>query len=103
MLGFVGGLSIGFLGTAVIKANPLGFVGLGSGIGIIGAAGRAGNARPSSSRYIRERGEVYERAYSESYERRFLERRRNAAMLGGLTGGVFGFGLLLLLLSQITT
>jgi hypothetical protein len=103
MLGFIGGLPIGFLGPAVIKANPLGFVGIGSGIGIIGAAGRVGNTKPSSSRYIRERGEVYERAYSESYEKRFLERRRNAATLGGLTGGVVGFGLLFLLLSQIKT
>ena len=103
MLGFIGGLPIGFLGALVIQGDPAGFIGLGSGVGIIGAAWRVGNAKPPPSRYIRERGEAYERSYSESYEKRLRERRRNAAMLGGLVGGVVGFGILFALLSQITT
>jgi len=103
MLGFIGGLPIGFLGTLVIQGDPAGFIGLGSGVGIIGAAWRVGNAKPPPSQYIRERGEAYERSYSEGYEKRLRERRRNAAMLGGLAGGVVGFGILFALLSQITT
>jgi hypothetical protein len=103
MLGFIGGLPIGFLGTSVIKSNAVGFIGIASGVGIIGAAWRTGNTTPPPSGHIRERGEAYEHSYSESYKKRLLERRRNAAMLGGLAGGVVGFGILFALLSQITT
>jgi hypothetical protein len=103
MLGFIGGLPIGFTGILVIQGDPAGFVGIGTGVVIIGAAWRVGSAKPPPSRYIRGRGEAYERSYSESYEQRLLERRKKAAMLGGLAGGAIGFGFLFLLLSQITT
>jgi hypothetical protein len=103
MLGFLGGLPIGFLGTLVIQGDPAGFIGLGSGVAIIGAAWKAGNAKPPPSPYIRERGEAYQRSYSESYEKRLHERRRSAAMLGGVAGSIVGLGILFALLSQITT
>jgi len=103
MLGFVGGLPIGFLGTLVIQGDPAGVIGLASGVGIIGAAWKAGNAKPPPSGFIRERGEAYQRSYSQSYEKRLRERRRNAAMLGGVAGSVVGFAILFALLSQITT
>ena len=103
MLGFLGGLPIGFLGITVSQGDPAGAIGIGSGAAIIGAAWRVGTAKPPPSRYVQSRGEAYARSYSESYEKRLLERRRNAALLGGLAGTGIGFGVLFLLLSQLTT
>jgi hypothetical protein len=103
MLGFIGGLPIGFLGTLVFQGDPGGVIGIGSGAAIIGAAWRVGTAKPAPSPYIASRGEAYARSYSESYRERLLERRRNAALLGGLAGTAVGFGFLILLLSQMTT
>jgi len=103
MLGFIGGLPIGFLGISVSQGDPGGVIAVGSGAAIIGAAWRVGTAKPPPSLYIQSRGEAYARSYSESYAERLLERRRNAAMVGGLAGTAIGFGLLVLLLSQLTT
>jgi hypothetical protein len=103
MVGFIGGLPIGFLGILVLQGDPGGAIGIGSGAAIIGAAWRVGTAKPPLSPYIQSRGETYARFYSESYEERLLERRRNAALLGGLAGSAIGFGFLVLLLSQYTS
>jgi hypothetical protein len=103
MLGFIGGLPIGFLGITVSQGDPAGAISIGSGAAIIGAAWRLGTARPPPNRFMQSRGEAYARSYSESYKERLLERRRNAALLGGLAGTAIGFGVLILLLSQLTT
>ena len=103
MLGFIGGVPLGFLGPLVTQGDPGGAIGVGSGAAIIGGAWRLGTAKPPPSPYIQSRGEAYARSYSESYEKRLLERRRNAALLGGLAGTLTGFGFLILLLSTLTT
>ncbi len=38
MGGFIGGLPIGFLGLLLTRADPAGAIGVGSGLGIIGAS-----------------------------------------------------------------
>jgi len=100
MLGFVGGLPVGFFATSAVAFNPGSIAGVGLGLSIIGATWKLGDAepRPHSNR---RRGESYNRAYSEIYQERLLERRKQAGILGGLAGGVSGLGLLVLLLSQL--
>jgi hypothetical protein len=101
--GFIGGLPIGFLGTLLIQGDPGGPIGVGLGLGIIGAAWKLGKIEPPQSQSMHERGETYKRAYLESYKERLSERRRKAAILGGLAGGVTGLGLLFMILSEIDT
>lgn len=100
MLGFLGGLPVGFFAPSAVAFNPGSIVGVGLGLGVIGATWKLGDAkpRPQSSR---GRGESYNLAYSEIYRERLLERRKQAGILGGLVGGVSGLGLLVLLLSQL--
>lgn len=103
MLGFIGGLPIGFLGTLLLQGDPAGPIGVGLGLGIIGVAWKLGDAAPPQTQSILERGEAYRRAYSESYEKRLSERRKKAALLGGLAGAVTGLGILFSLLSGLDT
>jgi hypothetical protein len=70
---------------------------------MIGGAWRLGTVKPPPSQPIQSRGEAYARAYSKSYEKRLLERRGRAALLGGLAGTLTGLGFLILLLSTLTT
>ena len=103
MVGFIGGVPIGFLGPLITQGDPGGAIGVGSGAAMIGGASRLGTAKPPPSQCIQSRGEAYARACSESYEKRLLERRARAALLGGLAGTLTGLGFLMLVLSTLTT
>jgi hypothetical protein len=100
MLGFVGGLPVGFFAPSAVAFNPGSIAGVGLGLGVIGATWKLGDAEPRPQRG-RGRGEAYTRAYSEIYQERLVERRKQAGILGGLAGGVSGLGLLVLLLSHL--
>jgi len=102
IVGFIGGLPIGLFGL-VGPGDPALAIGVGSGVGIVGAAWRLGRSDPPLNQSIQERSESYRRAYSESYKDRLRKRRGKAAILGGVAGVVSGFGLLIALLSDLDT
>ena len=103
MGGFIGGLPIGFLGILVIQGDPVGAIGIGAGVGIIGASWRLGGIEPPQTQSLRDHGPAYQGAYARSYRERLLDRRRKAAILSGVAGSVTGFVLLFMLLSSIDT
>jgi len=101
ILGFLGGLPVGFFAPSAIAFDPGAIVGAALGVGIIGAGWKLVNAEPRPDHKNRGRGESYNAAYTEMYQERLLERRKKAAILGSLAGAVSGLGLLVSLLSQL--
>jgi hypothetical protein len=101
--GFLGGLPIGFFGILVLQPDPAGAIGVGGGLAIIGASWKLGGIEPPQTQSLRERGPAYRRAYTRSYGERLIQRRRNAALLGGVAGTLAGFALIFALISSIDT
>lgn len=104
--GFVSGLPVGFFGLpAGIGREPafvaVSLAGVAGGIVTLGSAERPTRVLPPQlERWLAERGPVYGEAFRQAYSARLSERRRRAAMVGGLAGTGVGFALLLHVLSS---
>jgi len=103
ILGFVGGLPIGFSALVLGQGDTPTILAGAVGVAIIETTWRIGSAAPPPTPAVEERGGAYARAYARSYRERLLERRRKAARVGGLVGTLSGLGLLFFALSQVTT
>jgi hypothetical protein len=104
--GFLGGLPVGMFGfVALSQRDALPVIAAGGGLAVIGAAAMPGRMDPPAAvaATAAARGVTFERAFVQGYAERLGSRRRSAALVGGVAGAATGLGILVLLLSQITT
>lgn len=104
--GFVSGLPLGLFGLAAGISREPGLVavslaGVAGGVVTLGSAERPTRVLPPQlEQRLAGRGPVYGEAFRQGYSARLSERRRRAAMIGGLAGTGVGFALLLHVLSS---
>jgi hypothetical protein len=101
--GFAGGLPVGLFALTLVNGNPVAIVGAGVGVGIVETSWRLGATAPRLTPALLNGDQAFRHAFEKSYRERLIERRKAAARLGGVAGGVAGFGFFIWLLSSITT
>lgn len=101
-LALLGGIPVGFFVIPAVLGSPPSMIGVGAGVAVIGGAGAYNGAPQRAPSWVRDLGQETAAVYDSAFQKRWSQRRRNAALGGGVVGVAAGVGFLVWLVSQLS-